>query len=318
MKKILSVIFAVFLLVSMLSVSASATDINLFDVSFDPVNETFIVTGSDALNGMNRILLVVKDSADKVVYMNAANNIVPQSVYFSVDLGNALNAEEYTFIFSATGDTTSSQTKTCTPEVESGEEVETFFDVTYDADTNSFSVAGEVTNEFGGESINRILLMVYDPIFNGYSDLYYMDALNSHKGAFSFEVPLDISAPVGTYTFIVSSNGEVVTKGTKTCAIADNFETFGYIGQGITFGGTYELEEGEAAPTVIIALYKTNADGTSSLVRTEISNTVSDGKVTAQIEIGADEDVSTYSAKAFVWDGNNTSLRPIKSGRSFK
>ena len=105
MKKILSVIFAVFLLVSMLSFSAVAADSDLFDVSFDSVTETFVVTGSDALEGMNRVLLVVKDSSDKVVYMNAANNIVPQSVYFSVDLGNSLNSEEYTFIFSATGDT---------------------------------------------------------------------------------------------------------------------------------------------------------------------------------------------------------------------
>lgn len=318
MKKILSVTLAALMLLSMLSFTALASGSDLFDVSFDSVTKTFVVTGSDGLTGMNRVLIVVKDSSDNVKYMNAMNNVISQNVYFSVDLGNSLTDDEYTFIFSSAGDTTSSQTKTCVAEVEGDVEQETFFDVTYNEARSSFVVSGEVTTEYGEASMNRILLMVYDPMFNGYSDLYYMDALNNHKGAFSFEVPLGSSAPIGTYTFIVSSDGDVVTKGTKTCAITDNFETFGYIGQGIEFGGTYTLEQGEAVPTVIIALYKTHEDGTHSLVRTATSNEAVDGKVTAKIQIAADEDISTYSAKAFVWENLTTSLKPVKTGRSFR
>lgn len=317
MKKLLSLIIAALLMLSMLSVTAFASGSDLFEVSFDSVTETFVVTGSDALEGINRVLLVVKDSGDTVKYMNAMNNVTYQSVYFSVDLGDSLSAEEYTFILSTDGDTKSSQTKTCVAEIEEVEQA-TFFDVTYNEERSSFVVGGEVTTVYGEASMNRILLMVYDPMVNDYSDLYYMDALNSHKGAFSFEVPLGSSAPIGTYTFIVSSDGDVVTKGTRTCAITDNFETFGNIGQGIEFGGTYTLEEGEAVPTVIIALYKTHEDGTHSLVRTATSNTAVDGKVTAKIQIAADEDISTYSAKAFVWENLTTSLKPVKTGRSFR
>ncbi len=317
MKKILSVTLAVMMLLSMLSFTALASGSDLFDVSFDSVTKTFVVTASDGLTGINRVLLVVKDSGDTVKYMNAMNNVTAQNLYFSVDLGNSLRADEYTFILSSDGDTKSSQTKTCVAEIEEVEQA-TFFDVTYNEARNSFVVSGEVTTEYGEASINRILLMVYDPMFNGYSDLYYMDALNNHRGAFTFEVPLGSSAPIGTYTFIVSSDGDVVTKGTKTCAISDDFETFGYIGQGIEFGGTYTLEENEPVPTVIIALYKTHEDGTHSLVRTATSYEPVDGKVTAKIQIAADEDVGNYSAKAFVWENLTTSLKPITTGRSFR
>ncbi len=318
MKKLLSLILAALLMLSMLSVTAFASGNDLFDVSFDQVTKTFIVTASDGLTGINRVLLVVKDSGDNVKYMNAMNNVTAQNVYFSVDLGNSLSAEEYTFILSTDGDTKSSQTKTCLADIEEVEQ-ETFFDVTYNEARNSFVVNGEITTEYDEATVNRILLMVYDPMFNGYSDLYYMDALNNHKGAFTFEVPLGSSAPIGTYNFIVSSDGDVVTKGTKSCAIADNFETYGSISQGTTFGGIYTMEDGEVTPpTVIIALYKTNADGSKTLVDTDVSNKEVDGKVTAKITIAADEDIGTYSAKAFVWENITTSFKPIKSGRSFR
>ncbi len=314
MKKILSVMLAVFILSTMLSTVAMASETDLFDVVFEPVSKTFTVTPSDGLTGINRVLLVVKNSDDDVVYMNAMNNVIPQDAYFSVDLGKSLEADDYTFIFSADGDTKGAQTKTCMAEIE---EETSLFDVTYNEEDNKFVVTGEVKKN-DEASVNRILLMVYDPMFNGYSDLYYMDALNAHKGAFSFEVPMSASAPVGTYTFVVSSDGEVVTKGTKTCAITDNFVTYGNISQGTTFGGTYTMEEGESAPTVIIALYNTNKDGSKTLVRTAVASTAVDGKVTAELRIAADEDIGTYSAKAFVWENITTSFKPVKSGRSFR
>ncbi len=315
MKKILSVILAVFILSTMLSTIALADETDLFDVAFDSMSEKFTVSASKGLTGINRVLLVVKDSADEVIYMDAMNNALPQNVYFSVDLGNSLEEAEYTFILSSDGHTRSSQTKTCRAELE---ETESFFDVTYIEEGNKFVVTGEVKKD-GAASVNRLLLMVYDPMFNGYSDLCYMDALNSHKGEFTFEVPLDAPAPVGTYTFVISSDGDVVTKGTVNYAITDNFETYGSIGQGTTFGGIYTMEDGEVTPpTVIIALYKTNDDGSKTLVDTAVSSEAVEGKVTAEITIAADEDVRTYSAKAFVWDNLTTSLKPIKTGRSFR
>ena len=74
MKKILSVILTAFLLLSMLSFTALASENDLFDVVFEAGTRTFAVSASNGLTGTNRVLLVVKNGEDEVVYMNTTSN----------------------------------------------------------------------------------------------------------------------------------------------------------------------------------------------------------------------------------------------------
>lgn len=311
MRKIISVILVILVMTSTLMVHASEPSEDLFTVNFLPATKSFSVSATDVLKGTNRVLLVVKNDNDKVVYMDAFNEAKAEDVTLFVNLGNSLKNGEYTFILSSDGDTKSSQLKTCRAAFE---EEANFFDVSYDADKNAFVVTGEITKENGDASVNRILLMAYEPRFNGQSDICYMNALNEHKGQFTFEVPLNNASPVGDYIFVVSSDGDVVTNGSKTCEYTDNFETFGALEQGTTIGGTYTLKAGQTAATVIIAIYKTDAHGNTSFVTSDISSTVVEGKVTAQITLPDAEDITSYSAKAFVWESVST-LVPLSESR---
>ncbi|MBR6529135.1 MAG: hypothetical protein IKT62_03770, partial [Firmicutes bacterium] len=120
-----------------------------FNVAFDSENKTFNASTNNALSGANRILLVVKDSKDNVVYMDAINAVTDDSVSFDVDLGNNLKAEEYSFTLSSMGDTIDVATATCESDVEVGGSTEpmditgyTFSDstVTYDGQNHMINV----------------------------------------------------------------------------------------------------------------------------------------------------------------------------------
>ncbi|MBO4898552.1 MAG: hypothetical protein J5590_09670 [Clostridia bacterium] len=315
MKKLLSIFVAALMILTICNFTAMAAE-DLFDVAFIEGSNIFVVTAKSGLTGINNVALMVRDSGGNVVYMDVQRAIKPGQVYFQVDLGDNLNIETYTFIVTSDGDTCASQTKTCSSNVHgSGSGIDpiysdSFFNVSYDASLNRFVVNGELTKSDGSPAFNRIALLVYEPEANGVCEIYSIDALNEYSGPFTFNVPIHPMAPAGTYTFIVSSDGDVVTSAIKTCGLNDNFETHGTIAKGSSIGATYTLAEGEEAPMVIIAVYKENR-----IVSMKISDIPVNGKVTAEIEFGANEDTSGYSAKAFVWENFET-LKPIKSARS--
>lgn len=298
-----------------------------FSVKFNSSNRVFTVSADGVLTGTNRILLIVKDSSDNLVHMDVKNNITANSVNFNVKLGANLKAEEYTFIMSSDGDLSRIGTKTCASDVEGDapgenpddnpdddptENEPTFFSATYDEDARAFTITGEVLNAGKASATNRMLLMVFDSQSDGKSNPCYIDVANAQKGAFEFNVPLTAMAPAGKYTLVISSDGDVRTKGSVECEVTDNFETYGTIAPGSAVSCTYTLGEEETAPTVLLAVYKND-----TLVHIDVSNTVTDGKVTAEIKFGAQEDTTLYSTKAFVWK-DITSLQPLKKARILK
>ena len=318
MKKILSIFALALMLFTMFSFMAAAED-DLFDVAFIEESNIFVVTAGKGMVGSNNVALLVRDSAGEVVYMDTANGIRPNYVYFAVNLGGNLSDETYTFTVSSDGDTVASQTKTCSSADNGGssginpiyDDPNPFYDVSYDAEANAFTVTGEITKENGDPAFNRIALLVYEPSYNGANELCYMDALNEHTGPFTFTVPLSPMAPAGTYTFIVTSDGDVIKDSIKSYGMNDNFKTHGTIDKGSTIRASYTLADGETAPMVIIAVYKNG-----SLAFIETAETAVNGKITAEVSFGADEDTEGYTAKAFVWENFET-LRPIKSARFF-
>ncbi len=293
-----------------------------FNVEFNSANKVFTVSADSVFTGTNRILLVVKDASDNVVYMDAKNNITDNSVSFKVNLGANLKAEEYTFIMSSDGDEVLTGSKTCKSDAEGDEPDDnpddnpdvnepTFFSAEYDEASRSFIVKGEASKGANKPATNRILLMVFDSESDGKSAPCYIDTVNGHKGAFEFNVPLTAMAPVGKYTLVVSCDGDVLTGGTVQCEVTDNFEIYGSIAPGSAVGCTYTLGE-ETAPTVLLAVYKND-----TLVHIDVSDTVTDGKVTAEIAFGLNEDTADYSTKAFVWK-DFTTLQPLRRARVLK
>ncbi len=294
-----------------------------FNVEFNSASKVFTVSTDSVFSGTNRILLIVKDSSDNVIYMDAKNNVTDNFVNFKVNLGASLKAEEYTFIMSSDGDSILAGSKTCKSNVEGDEPGDnpddnpdvnepTFFSAEYDEALRSFIVKGEVSKGDNKSATNRILLMVFDSESDGKSAPCYIDTVNNHKGAFEFNVPLTAMAPVGKYTLVVAADGDVVTSGTVQCEVTDNFETYGNIDPGSSVGCIYTLEENESAPMVLLAVYKND-----TLVHVAVSDTVISGKITAEIKFGAGEDTTGYSTKAFVWKDRST-LQPLKRARVLK
>ncbi|MBR6529784.1 MAG: laminin G domain-containing protein, partial [Firmicutes bacterium] len=76
-----------------------------FNVEFDSVSRAFNISTDNVLAGTNRILLVVEDSEENVVYMDAMNAVADDSVSFNVNLGENLIDHEYSFTLSSMGDT---------------------------------------------------------------------------------------------------------------------------------------------------------------------------------------------------------------------
>ncbi|MBO4897119.1 MAG: hypothetical protein J5590_02320 [Clostridia bacterium] len=173
------------------------------------------------------------------------------------------------------------------------------FNVSFDKGNNTFTVStGRVLS-----GKNRIALIVQDSGGN----VVYMDAKNDYTdSSVSFTVDLGEEAAAGEYTFILTSDGDTVAAVTKTCEITDNFGIYGNIAPGSEIGAQYTLDGGEAAPVVIIAVYKSGG-----IVNVSIAKTAEGGKVTAKINFGAGEDVTGYTAKGFVWKDLET-LKPIK------
>ena len=315
MKRIISALMGALLLTASLFV-LPVFGADLCEVSFDSVRKIFFVSGGADLVGTNRVLLMVKDDEDNLVYVDAQNDVQRANVYFEVNLGSKLKKGSYTFILSSDGDTVAEEVSTCYSEVKAEAD---FFNVSYNRAAHKFEVTGEVSG------CNRILLMVYAPQINSLSDLYYMDALNSHTGEFSFDVFLPLAAPGGEYTFIVSTDGDTVTEGYRVCSFLDNFITFGTLSSGMEFGATYTLEEEQAdsGAMVMVALYWKNTDGTRSLVRTNMSSAiVTEGEVksvTAKLTLTEEEiqNINNYCAQAFVWN-NSTELRPQKASRGIQ
>ena len=119
-----------------------------FDVEFDTESRTFNVNTNDALSGVNRVLLVVKDSKDNVVYMDALNAVTADSASFNVDLGENLKDYEYSFTLSSMGDTIDYSTKTCESDIDPDDAVAllniegyTFTDSTVDYDGETHTIA---------------------------------------------------------------------------------------------------------------------------------------------------------------------------------
>ena len=297
-----------------------------FDVEFVSSDKIFKVNTGNVLTGTNRVLLIVKDSSDNVVYMDSQNDVKAGYASFDVDLGSNLKKEEYTFILSIDGNTVLSGTKTCNsdkegsgttdepdePEDEPDVPQATFFDVTYDKESNSFAVSGELGKGSNKPVFNRILLMVFEPDEYQNDVPCYIDAINAHNGKFEFSVPMSKMAAVGKYTLVVSSYGNTITSGTIQCEVTDNLETFGSITPGSTIGCTYLLNANEAVPTVILAVYDDE-----TLVHMDISNTAVDGKVSAEVKFASDENTDSYTAKTFVWKDAST-LQPLKKWRVIK
>lgn len=309
MKKLVSLLLvAVMLSASFLTIPVTAEEpVGYFEVNFDSVFEVFTVTANPALAGENRVLLLVKDG-NNTIYMDAMNAVTYNNVYFTVDLGEALESKEYEFILSSDGDTVTKQILTCMAEVP---DVPKFFSVEYDESEGAFNV-NSVEGYYTGT--NRVILTVYEPSFNGYQEIYYMDVRNNAK-SFNFSVPVSQMAPIGDYAFRVSVIGDMMDDGFITCHFNRGFSSYTEeVEEGIKMGGKYILKDGEEDDgiAVYVALYNKTEDGDDSrLVRVTYSDEVVDNYIQADITLSEEEQTADYYVKVFVW--NQTTLYPLAS-----
>ena len=308
MKKLVSLLLvAVMLSASFLTIPAMAEEnVDYFEVNFVPMIDKFVVTSTNELVGTNRVLLLVKDG-DNTIYMDAIN-AASNGVYLEVDLGSAVKNKEYSFILSSIGDTTVSQTLTCMAEVPEVSVVD-WFTVEYDSTENAFKV-NSVEGKYTGT--NRVLLMAYLPEFNGYQEIWYMDAINAASGSFSFTVPVPEMAPIGSYTFRVAAKGDMEKVDFINCeyeysqsftsyteAVADSTD--------IKMGGKYILESGEEAGIAIyVALYKKGEDDEApQLIRATYSGDVLTEEdvryIKTDLTLTEDEQTSDYYVRVYAW-----------------
>ena len=282
------------LLIVVFSFTTAFAESPNFVVQYNEVEQLFTVRGEIA--GTNRLMLTVLDPDGEVVYMDAQNDVTGEAE-FSIKLGS-LVAGEYTFVISSSGTKndiyTVSYMNTVVTEVD-------WFDVNYDETSNTFNVTGTA------EGINRIMLMVYQPYLYGTSDMCYMDAVNGNNGTFNFSVPMNSGALSGEYTFVISVEGEDNKSGFVHYTVSDNFIVSK---DESAFKAEYTLSGNEEIPTVIIAIYKKNADGSKTLYRTDFAATAVDGKVSACIELTDNENVDEYCAAGFLWENIQT-MKPL-------
>lgn len=306
MKKLVSLLLvAVMLSASFLAIPAFADEpVDYFAVSFDTGLNEFVVTATQALAGKNRVLLLVQDGTN-TVYMDAVNATVAQDVYFTVDLGKALDRKEYSFIVSSDGDTVATQTLTCMAEVP---DAPTWFTVDYDSNEKAFKV-NSVEDAYTGT--NRVILTAYEPAFNGYQEIWYMDAINAASGSFSFTVPISEMAPIGRYTFRVAVIGDMMKDGLITYEYTQGFTSYTEPVSGSTdikMGGKYILKSGEETEevAVYVALYKKGEeDEVPQLVRAtysdEILTAASVKYIQTDLTLTEEEQTSDYYVRVYAW-----------------
>lgn len=317
MKKLVSLLLvAVMLSASFLTIPVMAeTATDYFAVNFDTTLNEFTVTATSALAGTNRVLVLVQDGSE-TIYMDSLNDVTAQEVYFGIDLGNALEAKEYSFIVSSYGDTVTSQTLTCTPELSDDTEVPDWFTVEYDSTENAFMVKSVADNYTG---TNRVILYVYEPAFNGYQEIWYMDAINAASGSFSFKVPVPEVAPIGKYTFRVATYGDMVTDGIISYEYSQNFTSYTeQVAEStdIKMGGKYILNDGEEGAAIYVALYKKGKnDEVPQLVRATYSDEVSTAEsvnyIQTDLTLTEAEQTSDYYVRVFAW--KQATLYPLAS-----
>mgnify|MGYP003304964608 CR=1 FL=1 len=305
MKKLVSLLLvAVMLSASFLTIPVMAEENDdYFTVSFDTGLDKFIVTATSALEGRNRVLLLVKDG-DDTLYMDAMNDVTRQDVYFSVDLGKVLERKEYTFIVSSNGDTVAAQTLTCMAEVP---DVPKYFTVEYDEADKAFKV-NSVPGYYKGT--NRVILTVYQPSFGGYQEIWYMDAANNAQ-SFNFVVPVSDLAPIGKYTFRVSVIGDMLADGVIGLTYNQGFTTYTEEVEDSTdikMGGKYILKNGEELEdvAVYVALYKKGEeDEVPRLVRATYSDDISVAAevkyIQSDITLTEDERTKDYYVRVYAW-----------------
>lgn len=199
----------------------------------------------------------------------------------------------------------------------SADSIEITFNTDYQSGNDSYVITGTAP-----ESSN-VLLTVYSPIYNmsTLDGLYYFEAKNNVTGAYSFTVPMEADAPIGTYIFKVSVNG-------VDAGVAEQAYTRGVIGDNevkkFVFDGNIEAEKSISAtavvgnstgepvtsPAVVIALYSN--DGCLKKIDIAKPQTiVSGGEVTLTATIAAmPKDIGNYEVKAFML-ADFTTIKPI-------
>ena len=307
MKKLVSLLLvAVMLSASFLVIPVMAEEnIDYFDVNFMSETNNFIVSGTKDLVGTNRVLLLVKDG-DDTIYMDTMNAAGDYKVYFEVDLGKSLKNKEYSFILSSIGDTTVSQTLTCSADIP---DIPTWFTVEFNSSENAFKV-NSVEGEYTGT--NRVFLTVYEPKFNAYQEIWYMDAINAASGSFSFTVPVNNMSPVGNYTFRVSVMGDITIDGYLNCEYEGTMGFTSYTeavagSTDIKIGGKYivESDEEETIAVYVALYYKGEDDKYPQLVRATYSDEVlTDGSVKYiknDLTLTEEEQTSDYYVRVYAW-----------------
>ena len=199
----------------------------------------------------------------------------------------------------------------------SADSIEITFNTDYQSGNDSYVITGTAP-----ESSN-VLLTVYSPIYNmsTLDGLYYFEAKNNVTGAYSFTVPMEADAPIGTYIFKVSVNG-------VDAGVAEQSYTRGVIGDNevkkFVFDGNIEAKKSISAtavvgnsslnpvtsPSVVIALY--SKDGCLKKIDIAKPQTIESGKeVTLTATIDAmPEDIGNYEVKAFML-ADFATIKPI-------
>ena len=182
----------------------------------------------------------------------------------------------------------------------SADSIEITFNTDYQSGNDSYVITGTAP-----ESSN-VLLTVYSPIYNmsTLDGLYYFEAKNNVTGAYSFTVPMEADAPIGTsYTRGVIGDNEV-----KKFVFDGNIEAKKSISATAVVGNS--TGEPVTSPAVVIALYSN--DGCLKKIDIAKPQTIESGKeVTLTATIDAmPEDIGNYEVKAFML-ADFTTIKPI-------
>lgn len=199
----------------------------------------------------------------------------------------------------------------------SADTIEITFNTDYQSGNDSYVITGTAPDN------SNVVLLVYSPVYNmsTLDGLYYFETKNNVSGSYTFTVPMEKDAHIGTYIFKISVNG--VEKG-----VAEQSYTRGVLGDNevkkFVFDNALEAEKDISvtatvgnsssaaimSPTVVIALYNKNGCikdiDIAKAVEIESGKTVD---LTATIK-NLPKDIENYEVKAFML-ADFTSIKPI-------